>query len=146
METYQVVKFVKLYDHAVVPSYSHPGDAGMDLYALDHTYLEPDSWATVGTGIALELPRGFVGLVCPRSGMAARYAVTVLNGPGVVDAGYRGEVKVILSNHGPTTYEIHSGDRIAQLVLTPFRAAMLQEVQELENTSRGSGGHGSTGR
>lgn len=146
MEQYQAVKFVKLYEDAIAPSYAHPGDAGLDLYARDHVFLEPGSWHLVGTGIAMELPRGLVGLVCPRSGMALTTAVTVLNGPGVIDSGYRGEVKVILVNHGPVTWEITPGTRVAQLVLVPFRAALLQEVQELENSPRGTDGHGSTGR
>ena len=129
-----------------VPAYAHPGDAGADLVAAEDVELAPGARATVRTGIALALPEGFVGLVHPRSGLAAHLGVTVLNAPGTVDAGYRGEIMVILVNHDPVgTVRISRGDRIAQLVLQRVERASFHVVDDLPDTSRGTGGHGSTG-
>lgn len=129
-----------------VPAYAHPGDAGADLVAAEDVELAPGARARVRTGIALALPDGFVGLVHPRSGLAAHLGVTVLNAPGTVDAGYRGEIMVVLINHDPVaTVQISRGDRIAQLVLQRVERASFQLVDELPETSRGAGGHGSTG-
>ena len=124
------------------------GAAGMDLAAsLDaDVTIAPGKRALVGTGLAIALPRGFEAQVRPRSGLAAKHGVTVLNSPGTIDADYRGEVKVILVNLGDETFEIRRGDRIAQLVVAPVSAVEFREVEVLEGTARGSGGFGSTGR
>jgi dUTP pyrophosphatase len=129
-----------------VPAYAHPGDAGADLVAAEDAVLAPGARAAVRTGVALALPEGYVGLVHPRSGLAARLGVTVLNAPGTVDAGYRGEILVILINHDRTnTVTIARGDRIAQLVVQRVERAVFRVVDELDDTARGAGGHGSTG-
>jgi dUTP pyrophosphatase len=129
-----------------LPAYAHQGDAGADLFAAEDAELTPGGRAAVRTGIAVAIPQGYVGLVHPRSGLAARLGVTVLNAPGTVDAGYRGEILVILVNHDPVnTVKISRGDRIAQLVVQRVERAVFLEVDELDDTARGAGGHGSTG-
>jgi dUTP pyrophosphatase len=129
-----------------LPAYAHPGDAGADLYAAIDVDIEPGARVQVPTGIAIELPDGYVGLVHPRSGLAARLGVTVLNAPGTVDAGYRGEIMVILINHDRTAVvKIARGDRIAQLVVQRVERAHFHRVDVLSDTARGAGGHGSTG-
>jgi dUTP pyrophosphatase len=129
-----------------LPSYAHPGDAGADLVSAEDVELAPGARALVRTGVAIALPDGFVGLVHPRSGLAARLGVTVLNAPGTVDAGYRGEIKVNLVNHDrEATAKISRGDRIAQLVVQRVERADFHDVAELPDSSRGTGGHGSTG-
>lgn len=138
--------------HAVglpLPAYESAGAAGLDLRAAlaEGAVLElaPGARDLVPTGLCLQLPEGFEAQVRPRSGLAARHGVTVLNAPGTVDSDYRGEVKVILINHGTQTYPIRRGDRIAQLVVAPVARAQFSEVTTLEATSRGAGGFGSTG-
>jgi dUTP pyrophosphatase len=129
-----------------VPSYAHPGDAGADLTAARDVELPPGGRAVVPTGVAIALPPGYVGLVHPRSGLAARLGVTVLNAPGTVDAGYRGEILVVLVNHDrANTVKISRGDRIAQLVVQRVERADFHVVEELPDSSRGAGGYGSTG-
>jgi len=129
-----------------LPAYAHPGDAGADLVAAEDVELAPGARRAVRTGIAVAIPEGYVGLVHPRSGLAARLGVTVLNAPGTVDAGYRGEILVILVNHDPANpVKISRGDRIAQLVVQRVEHARFQVVDELDETARGAGGHGSTG-
>ena len=130
-----------------VPGYAHPGDAGADLYAARDTELAAGGGrALVPTGVAVALPDGYVGLVHPRSGLAARLGVTVLNAPGTVDAGYRGEILVNLVNHDPVRPAvIRRGDRIAQLVVQRVERAAFHVVDELPASVRGTGGHGSTG-
>jgi len=129
-----------------LPAYAHPGDAGADLVAAADVVLAPGERKLVPTGVALALPAGYVGLVHPRSGLAARLGVTVLNAPGTVDAGYRGEIFVNLVNHDPArTVKIARGDRIAQLLVQRVARAVFHVVDELPNTARGAGGHGSTG-
>lgn len=131
---------------AQLPERAHAGDAGLDLASTEHVVLEPGGRALVGTGLSIALPEGTVGLVCPRSGLAARHGITVLNSPGIVDAGYRGELKVMLSNTDPReAFELRPGDRIAQLVIVPFLAPRPVPVQSLDRTTRGSGGFGSSG-
>jgi len=129
-----------------LPAYAQEGDAGLDLHAAETTVIQPGGRALVPTGIALAIPPGYAGLVLPRSGLALRHGVTVLNAPGLIDAGYRGEVKVLLINHdrGPVT--VARGERIAQLVLLRVERAELNEVAELPTSERGAGGFGSTGR
>ena len=129
-----------------LPAYAHPGDAGADLYAAEDVQLAPGARVAVRTGVAIALPDGYVGLVHPRSGLAARLGVTVLNAPGTVDAGYRGEILVILVNHDPThALTLRRGDRIAQLVVQPVVRARFVQVADLPASERGAGGHGSTG-
>lgn len=128
------------------PAYENPGDAGLDLRARHAVALSPGERAVVPTGVSIALPDGHVALVCPRSGLAARQGVGVVNGPGVIDAGYRGEISVVLINHDlEQTVEIARGDRIAQLVVLPVAHAVLIAVDELPGSHRGSGGFGSTG-
>jgi dUTP pyrophosphatase len=129
-----------------VPEYAHEGDAGADLYAAIEVELAPGARVLVPTGVAVALPPGYVGLVHPRSGLAHRLGVTVLNAPGTVDSGYRGEILVNLVNHDRvTTATIARGDRIAQLVVQRVERADFEVVEQLPDTMRGSGGHGSTG-
>ena len=128
-----------------VPMRAHPGDGGLDLHARSDFALQPGEWSTVPTGIAVAIPEGFAGLVTPRSGLAARHGVGVANAPGLVDAGYRGEVKVIMVNHGVEPVDISRGDRIAQLVIVPIPEWDFEEVEELPESVRGEGGFGSTG-
>ena len=129
-----------------LPAYAHPGDAGADLVAAEDVDLAPGGRALVRTGIAVAIPEGYVGLVHPRSGLAARLGVTVLNAPGTVDAGYRGEIMVNLVNHDQeATAKICRGDRIAQLVVQRVERADFHVVDQLPRSRRGGGGHGSTG-
>jgi dUTP diphosphatase len=129
-----------------LPSYAHDGDAGADLYAAVDVVLGPGERSLVPTGVAIRLPQGYVGLVHPRSGLASRLGVTVLNAPGTVDSGYRGEILVNLINHDPReTATICRGDRIAQLVVQRVERADFHRVDELSESARGAGGHGSTG-
>ena len=129
-----------------LPTYAHPGDAGADLRATEDAVLEPGERRLVGTGVALALPDGYVGLVTPRSGLAARAGLSIVNAPGVIDSGYRGEIKVCLVNLDPReTVRLSAGDRIAQLLVMPFATASFIEVDTLDETVRGDGGYGSTG-
>ena len=129
-----------------LPTYAHPGDAGADLTTTVDVHLEPGERAMVPTGISIALPHGFVGLVHPRSGLAARCGLAIVNSPGTVDAGYRGEVKVMLVNLDPREpVVLERGDRIAQLVIQRVEEARFVEVEELPDSVRGAGGYGSTG-
>ena len=129
-----------------VPAYAHPGDAGADLVTTVDVRLEPGERAMVPTGVAIALPEGYVALVHPRSGLAARFGVSIVNAPGTVDAGYRGEIKVVLVNLDPRdAVELHRGDRVAQLVLQRVEQARFVEVDALPGSARGDGGYGSTG-
>lgn len=131
---------------AAAPVYAHPGDAGADLVAAERVRLEPGARALVGTGVRIALPDGYVAFVVPRSGLAAKHGITVLNAPGTVDAGYRGEIKVCLLNTDPTeAYDIEPGDRIAQLIVMPVPPVRFVPVEELPGSARGEGGFGSTG-
>lgn len=129
-----------------IPSYAHPGDAGLDLYsAIDHV-LEPGHRQLIPTGIAIALPEGYVAFVHPRSGLAHKHGIGMVNAPGVVDAGYRGEIKVNLINHDPSSsFEIKRGERVAQLVIQQVSHAQLIAVEALPGSDRGEGGFGSTG-
>jgi dUTP pyrophosphatase len=129
-----------------IPEYAHPGDAGADLIATETVVLGPGERATVGTGSAIALPEGYVAFVVPRSGLAAKHGITVVNTPGTVDAGYRGEIRVILLNTDRAEpYTITAGDRIAQLVVLPVARARFVPVERLPGSHRGEGGFGSTG-
>jgi dUTP pyrophosphatase len=130
---------------AVLPSRAYPGDAGLDLTAVESAQLAPGEGATVGTGLAIALPEGYAGLVLPRSGLAATHGIGVLNAPGLIDSGYRGEVRVILHNHGSQPFKVDRGMRIAQLVVVAVENVRLVEVDELPASERGEGGYGSSG-
>jgi dUTP pyrophosphatase len=130
----------------VVPAFAHPGDAGADLIAAEGVRLGPGERALVGTGVRIALPEGYAAFVMPRSGLAAKHGVTVVNAPGTVDAGYRGEIKVALLNTDRAeAYEVSAGDRIAQLVVLPIPPVRFLPVDELPASVRGEGGFGSTG-
>lgn len=142
------IRIRRLHPNAVLPRYARLGDAGMDLVAVESVLLRSSGeQASVATGLAIELPEGFAGLILPRSGLAARHGITVVNSPGLIDSGYRGELKVILqkTHHVGTTFRIAPGDRIAQLVVLPLPAIEFIEAEELERTERGERGFGSTG-
>lgn len=129
-----------------VPAYAHPGDAGADLCAAESLVLAPGERATVGTGTAIALPDGYAAFVVPRSGLAARHGITIVNAPGTVDAGYRGEIRVTLLNtDAREPFAIDAGDRIAQLIVWPFARARFVPVEELPGSHRGERGFGSTG-
>lgn len=139
------IRYKILDPKAVVPKYSKYGDAGADLYSVDYGVLEPQERRLVNTGIALEIPFGWAGFVHPRSGLANNYGITVVNSPGTIDAGYRGPIKVNLLNTGVTPYSFCIGDRIAQIIFQQVDTAYFEQVEELSETVRGFGGHGSTG-
>jgi dUTP pyrophosphatase len=128
-----------------LPAYARPDDAGLDLYAAEPVTLAAGARALVPTGIALAIPPGFAGFVLPRSGLALRHGVTLLNTPGLVDAGYRGEIRVLLVNHGDAPVSLSRGDRVAQLVVQRVEHVALAPVAELPESARGAGGFGSTG-
>lgn len=137
---------VLIVTNAELPSYAHPGDAGADLRSSEALVIPPGERRTVCTGVAIALPDGFVGLVHPRSGLAAKHGVTVLNAPGTVDAAYRGEIKVTLLNTDlQNSFNIAIGDRIAQLVIQSVERARFVQVERLPDSHRGEGGFGSTG-
>lgn len=140
-----MVKIKKLYPDAIVPTYAHKGDAGADLYSYEDVVIHPGNWILVSTGICIAMPVTWVGLVHPRSGLAVRLGVTVLNAPGTIDSEYRGEIKVNLINHGSVPFVVQKGDRIAQIVFQRYEQADFFEVSDLTVTQRGLGGHGSTG-
>ncbi|MEX1178173.1 MAG: dUTP diphosphatase [Nitriliruptor sp.] len=129
-----------------LPSYAHPGDAGLDLYAADACTLDPGERAAVPTGLRVAIADGWVGLVHPRSGLARRHGLTVANAPGTIDAGYRGDLLVLLVNLGRDPVTIARGDRVAQLLVQRVGRAVVTEVDDLDDTARGAGGFGSSGR
>jgi dUTP pyrophosphatase len=135
-----------LINSEVIPSYSHPGDAGADLSSTETLTLLPGQRATLGTGVSIALPAGYVAFVVPRSGIAAKNGITVVNSPGTVDAGYRGEIKVTLLNTDlENAFEVNVGDRIAQMIVMPFVHARFVPVEKLPLSERGESGFGSTG-
>jgi len=141
------VFFNKLSPDAKIPSYSKHGDAGMDLTAIEDDFLSKGERAIVKTGLRVKIPKGTVGLICPRSGLASKSGITVINSPGILDEKYRGELMVALINTSNTGYQVSKGDRIAQLVITPFVSCEIFETEDFdENTERGTGGFGSSGK
>ncbi len=129
-----------------VPAYAHPGDAGADLVATEDVRLEPGERALVATGVRIALPDGYAAFVVPRSGLAAKHGITIVNSPGTIDAGYRGEIKVALLNtDSRTAYDVGAGDRIAQLIVMPVTRARFLPVEDLSDSVRGAGGFGSSG-
>jgi dUTP pyrophosphatase len=140
------LRVARLDERARLPTRAHDGDAGLDLYALEDGMLAPGERASVATGIAVEIPPGQAGLVLPRSGLAARHGISVVNAPGLIDAGYRGEIRVLLLNTDREhAFEITAGSRIAQLVLVRVELLDPLEVEVLGETARGAGGFGSSG-
>ena len=139
------VSFKRTRPEAILPAYAHPGDAGMDLCSAEELSVLPGGRALVHTGLVICLPDGFEAQVRPRSGLALKRGVTVLNSPGTVDAGYRGEVGVILANFGESAFDVRVGDRIAQLVIAPVTHVEVAEACDVDDTARGAGGFGSTG-
>lgn len=137
----------RLRDDAVLPSRAYEGDAGLDLAACEEAVLEPGGRAVVGTGLALEIPAGYAGFVQPRSGLAARHGISVVNAPGLIDSGYRGEIRVVLLNtDAHDSFVVTPGMRIAQLVIAPVATVDVREVQELATSGRGERGFGSSAR
>jgi dUTP pyrophosphatase len=137
----------RLKDDAVLPTRAHDGDAGLDLYACEAAHIGPGERWSVGTGVAVEIPDGHAGLVLPRSGLAKKHGITLVNAPGLIDSGYRGELRVLLLNTDPAeTFRVQPGDRIAQLVISPVVLAEPVETTALAESARGAGGFGSSGR
>ena len=141
-----VLKVQRIRDNAILPCYAHPGDAGLDLFACEPATIRPGESGMVKTGISIELPPGTEAQVRPRSGLALKNQVTVLNTPGTIDEGYRGEVGVILINHGKQPFLVTQGMKIAQMVIGSVTRVDVEEVAQLSDTQRGGGGFGSTGR
>ncbi len=140
------LRFVKLDERATLPTRAHDNDAGLDLYAAESARLAPGARVSVGTGLAVQIPDGVGGLVLPRSGLALKHGVTLVNSPGLIDPGYRGEVRVLLVNTDRTReFQISPGDRIAQLLLVPVVHASPLQAEALDESTRGAGGFGSSG-
>ncbi len=137
----------KLKDEAVLPTRAHEGDAGLDLYSCEAAHIGPGERWSVGTGVGVEIPAGHAGLVLPRSGLARDHGISLVNSPGLIDSGYRGELRVLLLNNDPAeTFRVEAGDRIAQLVLVPITLATPVETAVLADSARATGGFGSSGR
>jgi dUTP pyrophosphatase len=137
----------KLKDEALLPTRAHEGDAGLDLYSCETAHIGPGERWSVGTGVGVEIPEGHAGLILPRSGLARDYGISLVNSPGLIDSGYRGELRVLLLNNDPAeTFRVERGDRIAQLVLIPIALATPVATPVLTESSRASGGFGSSGR
>jgi dUTP pyrophosphatase len=137
----------KLKDEAVLPARAHDGDAGLDLYACEAAHIGPGERWSVGTGVAVEVPEGHAGLVLPRSGLAKKHGIALVNSPGLIDSGYRGEIRVLLLNTDPAEiFRVEPGDRIAQLAIVPIAFAEPVEREALAESARGDGGFGSSGR
>jgi dUTP pyrophosphatase len=140
-----LLKVKRLNENARLPHYAHDGDAGLDLFAAAEKIIEPGDSALIPTGISIQLPPYTEAQVRPRSGLALKHQITVLNTPGTIDEGYRGEVGVILINHGKNAFHVSVGMKIAQMVIKPVLKVAVEEVEELDVTARGAGGFGSTG-
>ena len=140
------LRFIKLSEKATLPTRAHDSDAGLDLYAAEAARIVPGARVSVGTGLAMAVPEGLAGLVLPRSGLALKAGVTLLNSPGLIDPGYRGEVRILLVNTDQTIdFHVKPGDRIAQLLLVPIAKASPLEADALDSSARGAGGFGSSG-
>lgn len=136
---------MRLHDAAVIPYRAHANDAGLDLVAVEQVGIPVLGRALISTGIAVAIPAGHVGYITPRSGLAHSHGITVLNSPGTIDAGYTGEIKVNLVNHGQAPFVVTPGERIAQLVIHPIASPIVEEADHLPDSKRGENGHGSTG-
>jgi dUTP pyrophosphatase len=141
-----ILKVKKLNKKAIIPAYHSVEAAGFDLHSIEDVLLKPGERKLIGTGLAFEIEKGYEIQIRPRSGLAYKHGITVLNSPGTVDSDYRGEIKILLINLGEESFEIKKGDRIAQAVVAPVVQAKFEEVEILSNTKRGSGGFGSTGK
>lgn len=141
-----ILKFKRIHPDAVLPAYAHPSDAGMDVRSVEDLTIPCGKRALVHTGLVMLLPPAYEAQVRPRSGLAAKFGVTVLNSPGTIDSGYRGEICVILANFGDTDFPIKKGDRIAQIVIAPVMQPTTEEVTTIDETDRGAAGFGSTGQ
>lgn len=139
------LKIKKIDDSAIIPNYAHNTDSGMDLYSIEDKIIRPSESALIKTGLKIELPPNTEAQIRPKSGIALKHSVTVLNTPGTIDEGYTGEIQVILINHGERLYKINKGEKIAQMVIMPVIRVEIEQVNELQETSRGLGGFGSTG-
>jgi len=139
------LKIKKLNQDAIIPNYAHSTDSGMDLYSVEDKIIAPSETTLIKTGISIELPKKTEAQIRPKSGIALKNSVTVLNTPGTIDEGYTGEIQVILINHGERLYKVNKGEKIAQLVIMPVIRVEIEQVNELIETSRGVGGFGSTG-
>ncbi|MCK5641263.1 MAG: dUTP diphosphatase [Gammaproteobacteria bacterium] len=139
------VKVKKLSEKAILPSFAHPGDAGLDLFSVENKVLEPGRSYLVKTGISIQLPKNTEAQIRPRSGLALKHMITLTNTPGTIDEGYRGEIGIIMINHGKDDFEIKEGMKIAQMVIKPIYEVNITESKDLSDTSRGEGGFGSTG-
>lgn len=140
------LKVQKIHSEAIIPNYAHKGDAGLDLYSVEEVKINPSETALIKTGIKIELPPQTEAQVRPRSGLALKYGITVLNTPGTIDEGYRGEIGVVLINHGKQIFAVEKGMKIAQMVVKPVWYVEVDEVEELSETERAEGGFGSTGK
>jgi dUTP pyrophosphatase len=141
------VRFARLNEKATLPTRAHEGDAGLDLYACEPAHIGPGERWSVGTGVAVEIPDGHAGLVLPRSGLAREHGIALVNSPGLIDSGYRGEIRVLLINNDPADiFRVTPGDRIAQLLIVPVATADPVEAETLAESTRGEGGFGSSGR
>jgi dUTP pyrophosphatase len=140
------LKIKKLNPEAIIPAYQTKEAAGFDLHSIENVVLKPGERKLIGTGLAFEIEYGYEVQIRPRSGLAFKHGITVLNSPGTIDSDYRGEIKVLLINHSDEEFEIKKGDRIAQAVVAPVIQAEIVEVEELSSTERGEGGFGSTGK
>ena len=140
-----IVRIAKIHQDAILPHYVHPGDAGMDLYSIEDLKIPPGTTALVRTGLKIAVPENYEAQVRPKSGLALNHSISLPNTPGTIDSGYRGEVCVILINHGREAYHVQKRSKIAQLVICPVIRAEVVEVANLDNTIRGEGGFGSTG-
>jgi dUTP pyrophosphatase len=140
-----VLRFKRIHPDAVLPAYAHPSDAGMDIRSVENLVIPAGKRALVHTGLVMLLPPLYEAQVRPRSGLALKNGVTVLNTPGTIDSGYRGEVGVILANLGEESFEVKKGDKIAQVVIAPVTQSTIEEADSIDETDRGAGGFGSTG-
>ena len=140
------LQFTRMNERATLPTRAHDGDAGLDLYAAEGARIGPGQRVTVGMGLAVAIPQGLVGLVTPRSGLALKHGISLVNSPGVIDSGYRGELRVLMLNTDASSeFKVAPGDRIAQLLLVPVATASPLEADSLDQTTRGAGGFGSSG-
>jgi dUTP pyrophosphatase len=139
------LKIKLIHPNAILPRFAHPGDAGLDLYSVENKEIPPSASALIATGLVLELPEHTEAQIRPRSGLALKHQITLLNSPGTIDYGYRGEIKVIMINHGKEPFIVEEGMKIAQMVVKPVLPVNIVQVEDLSDTDRGAGGFGSSG-
>lgn len=139
------LKVIRVSDDAILPKYAHEGDAGLDLFSIEEKIMEPGQTILIDTGIKIELPENTEAQIRPRSGLALKHSITVLNSPGTIDQPFRGNIQIILINHGKHSFKVEKGMKIAQMVIKPIIRVQIEEVKELSKTTRAEGGFGSTG-